>query len=182
MIQLRIRTNFPEVQAALKRNQAEVRAAVVRGVRRGAAVVERDAKLRLTQNGSVAFGLLRASITSRVDEAKLTAWIGPGLAGKGTAAGLTGDPASYGYYIEFGRRAGRFPPPIALALWVKRRLGISDPKELRRATYLVGRRIARRGFAARPFLRPAVRGSEAAVRAVIAREIGAAIKGMNAQR
>lgn len=180
MIQLKIKTNFPEVRAALQRNRAEVRAAVVRGIRRAGAVVEADAKLRLTQNRSVAFGVLRASIGSRVDDKALTAWVGPGLAPK-ASAGLTGKPQSYGFYVEFGRRPGRFPPPIALGLWIRRKLGISDPKELQRATWRIGQAIARRGVKPRPFLGPAVKGSEAMVRAVIASEIDKTIRGLNKQ-
>lgn len=181
MLRLQIKTNFPEVNAALKRGQAEIHAAFARGLRRGAVAVQRDAMLRLTTNGSVNFGLLRASIGTQIDEAKLQAWVGPGLGGR-KAAGLSGDPVNYGYYVEHGRRAGRRPPPIALALWVRRRLGVSDPKQLRRVTYLVGRKIAQRGIRARPFLRPAIEGSAAAVRILIASEIDKTIKELNARR
>lgn len=182
MLKLSIKTNFPEVRAAWKRNQAEVRAAIGRGLRRGALAVQREAAVRLTQNGSVNFGLLRASIGTEVDEHKLTAFIGPGLGSSRAKGGLSGDPTNYGRYVEYGRRAGRFPPPIALGLWARRRLGLSDPRALRRGTYLIGRAIARRGIAAKPFLRPAIRESETAVRILMATEIDKTIREINGRR
>lgn len=179
MLTFRIRSNFPEVRAAWKNNETAMRAATLRGVHRAALLVQKVAQQRLTANRSVNFGLLRASIGVQVDEAKLTAQVGPGLGGR-SSAGLSGNPVNYGFFVEHGRRAGRFPPPIALGLWVRRKLGVSDPKALRRATYLVGRKIAQRGIVARPFLAPAM--NETAVRTILVDEISKTIRELNGKR
>lgn len=179
-MQLRINTNRPEVQRAFERWPAEMRAALVRGLRRGAEIVEKDAKLRLTQNKSVAFGLLRASIGSVVDEAKLTAAVGPGLNAKATGA-ATGDPANYGYYVEFGRAPGKPPPPQALSLWVKRKLGVGGDDEIERVSVFIARKIAREGTIAKPFLGPAGTENAGAILARIDKELDVTIQRLNAQ-
>lgn len=53
----------------------------------------------------------------------------------------------YGPVLEGGRRAGaRWPPVFAIQLWVRRVLGVSEPKENARVAYLVSRAIVRRGL------------------------------------
>lgn len=50
----------------------------------------------------------------------------------------------YGIFVEAGS-SPHFPPPGALAGWVRRRLGISDEKKVREIAFLIGRKISRQG-------------------------------------
>lgn len=43
----------------------------------------------------------------------------------GRVTGLWGSPLKYAEVVELGRRPGSFPPPSALVLWVRRKLGVS---------------------------------------------------------
>ena len=81
----------------------------------------------------VNFGILRAGIHGRVINhlhGDVTA-VGPG--------------ANYVEFIELGRRPGKFPPVDAIRLWVKRKLKVTG-KDINRVAYLVGRKIATKGF------------------------------------
>lgn len=53
-------------------------------------------------------------------------------------------PLAYGLPVELGA-VPHFPPPAALEGWVKRKLGISDAREVKSVAFLVARAIARRG-------------------------------------
>ena len=56
---------------------------------------------------------------------------------------------SYAAVIEWGRRAGRKPPPkIRIEEWARRRLGLNE-KEAKRAAYPIARAISRRGLVGR---------------------------------
>lgn len=58
-----------------------------------------------------------------------------------------------------------FPPPGPLQLWVRRKLGITDEKEVRSVAFLIGRAISRRGTQARNFFRDGVAVARDRVRA-----------------
>lgn len=63
--------------------------------------------------------------------------------------GVVGTPLVYGPVVELGRRPGqKAPPPGALDLWVQRILGV-PPEEVKRAAFLIGRAIGRRGIPGR---------------------------------
>lgn len=51
----------------------------------------------------------------------------------------------YGLNVNYGRRPGRFPPPQKIRDWAKKYLGLQDAK-LKRATYLISKKIAERGI------------------------------------
>ena len=60
--------------------------------------------------------------------------------------GAVGPSSVYWPIIEQGRRAGSFPPVDAIRLWVKRKLGINEERQMKQVAYLVGRKIARLGI------------------------------------
>lgn len=65
----------------------------------------------------------------------------------GEATSLVGrvfDPVSYAMPVESGSRP-HFPPVGPLQLWVRRKLGITDEREVRSVAFLVARAISRRG-------------------------------------
>ena len=66
---------------------------------------------------------------------------------RGTGTNLQGETVTgllYGLPVETGRKAGRMPPVSAIALWAKRKLGLSGD-ELTAASWGIARAIARRG-------------------------------------
>lgn len=77
--------------------------------------------------------------------------------------GLTGrveSNANYSSYVENGRGKGKFPPLDKIARWAKLK-GLTKNENLKdnntkRVVYFIGRKIARFGTKAQPFMRPAL--------------------------
>lgn len=68
---------------------------------------------------------------------------------------LAGFPTIYAYYVEFGRRAGKWPPFRYIYEWVRVRHMAADDKEARSIAFLIQRSIGKKGTKPHPFLRPA---------------------------
>lgn len=162
MIELRIRTNLPALRAVLAKGPDRLRRAIVRGLNRAGEVVTKAAQQNLTRNCSVASGQLRASMGWSVDQTRLRAVVGPGLAAKATGRG----DVNYGFWVEHGRRPGLPPPVRALRQWALRRAG-SDL----RLVYAIAQSIARKGTRPAPFLVPALQDSAGAVQAAFEKEL-----------
>jgi hypothetical protein len=58
---------------------------------------------------------------------------------------IVGSTSLYAPIVERGRQPGKFPPPGPIQLWVRRILGVENPKEIRAIAFLVARKIARFG-------------------------------------
>lgn len=176
MIAIELRIDSERALAALRGVSDAIPRALERGLRRGSEVIVKQAQLNLTNNRSVAFGPLRASMGYRISGQESR--IGPGLGAKATSA-ASGDPQSYGFFVEHGRKPGRMPPREALDLWIRRKVGrdpgerLSGGRTLRDAI-LSG--IAKRGTVAKPFLAPALEQSRAAVEAAFRIELQRAIQ------
>lgn len=99
-----------------------------------------DAQTRLRRNKSVATSLLINS--------------GAVKEGKDNEI-LAGFPTIYAYYVEFGRRAGKWPPFRYIYEWVRVRHMAADDKEARSIAFLIQRSIGTKGTKPHPFLRPA---------------------------
>jgi len=100
-----------------------------------------DAKLNVKGNSSISTGLLINSIESRFNKLKN---VGTVIVG-----------AAYGGYLEFGRKAGGFPPLAPLMTWVKKKGIAKDAKEVKSIAFLIARSIAKNGTKPRPYLIPA---------------------------
>lgn len=99
-----------------------------------------DAQTRLRRNKNVATALL----------------INSGAVKEGTDnAILAGFPTMYAYFVEFGRRAGKWPPFRYIYEWVRVRHFAADDEEARRIAFLIQRSIGKRGTKPHPFLKPA---------------------------
>lgn len=68
---------------------------------------------------------------------------------------LAGFPTMYAYYVEYGRRAGKWPPFRFIYEWVRVRHFAADDKEARSVAFLIQRSIGKKGTRPHPFLRPA---------------------------
>lgn len=85
---------------------------------------------------------------------------------RGTGTNLHGETVTsllYGLPAETGRAAGRMPPPDAIAIWAKRKLGLGGD-ELIAASWAIARHIARHGtkgaFMVEQAYQRAVQGNE----------------------
>jgi len=70
------------------------------------------------------------------------------IPGKGTpiVKGIIATKQKYGEVIEKGRAAGKGMPIDVLIPWLRKKLGITDEKELARANFLIRRKIMAKGF------------------------------------
>lgn len=100
-----------------------------------------DAQQNVKDNGSISTSLLINSISSKFDKLRN---IGEVIVG-----------AAYGGYVEFGRKAGGFPPLAPLETWIKKKGIETDPKKIKSVAFLIGRSIAKNGTKPKPYLIPA---------------------------
>lgn len=86
---------------------------------------------------------------------------------EGSGANLTGrvgPSVKYGFWVEYGRPAGRKPPPVsALRGWASRH-GIAPG-----ALYIIAKRIGERGIKPAPFLIPAYEKNKARIEGLFAK-------------
>lgn len=73
-----------------------------------------------------------------------------------------GGSAIHTYFVEEGRRAGKFPPVDAMRRWVYRKLNITG-KERERVAFLVGRKIKRKGTKAHRMIHATWRDHQASL-------------------
>jgi hypothetical protein len=174
MFELTVKTNVGQVAAELAAVPLRLRTAILRGLSRAGDLVIKESKLRLRSAGKVTFGALWSSIIQQLDAGNLKTTVGTLLESRGE----TGDPKSYGYFVEFGRRPGRFPPPGALATWVRRKLGQSSP----RLEFAIARKIARRGIPPSPFLVPALQENAGRIQQLMDQSLSEEVAKLNAER
>jgi hypothetical protein len=77
-------------------------------------------------------------------ETKIRGW------GRGVRMrGQVGPTVAHGEPVERGRKAGKWPPPGPIELWVRRKLGINNDAQVRAVGFLIARAIATKGTIAR---------------------------------
>ena len=124
-----------------------------------------EAKVNLNANKTNNTGMLRSS--GKVQKAE-----------DGTVdAGFFSSEQSNGYaeYVEYGRgpskKRGDIPLEDSLKAWVHRKLGIAYGKELDSATFLIARKIHRKGTKPQPFFAPAVQKIEEKFEEIVSKYI-----------
>lgn len=134
----------------LKRNLEQADKSVVEATMKGLSKVGMkiiaDAQKNLRQNTSVVTGLLRAS--GHVMREGLNLVIG--------FFDTTNRNAGYALYVEFGRRAGKMPPPDELAAWAYKKYHLKDWRVARAMGWAYAKRIAREGTQPHAFFVPAI--------------------------
>ena len=142
---------------------------VMKGLQSVGLEIVAEAKKNLNQNKTNNTGTLRASgKVQKVDE--------------GIDAGFFAEGSSEGYasHVEYGRgptkKAGQIPLRTTLKAWVHRKLGIPYGKELESATYLIARKIHRKGTKAQPFFNPAVKKFEERVSDIVSKYVDKSLK------
>ena len=93
----------------------------------------------------VNFGTLRGSIGFQRNGDAFTELVGEIAARdvQGASMGSATSTQLYANYVEFGRRAGRWPPQEPIELWTIRKLGVPPGPESRSAAFLIARAIGR---------------------------------------
>ena len=150
----------------LAKYDREVVEAGLKGVEAGALDLIADAKDNLRENGSVVTGLLRASghVTRKKDDI---------TAGFFDTLNLN---EGYAAYVEYGRRAGKFPPITYMAAWAYKKFHMRDWNEAWRAGFLIARKIAAEGTQPHPFFGPAVKKNHSKIVNAVRDAIRKAIK------
>lgn len=131
-----------KVNARLAELGPEVLRAADRGLRAAGKSIIADAQDNLRSNHINTTG--RLSQSGRVQKA-----------GDGYDVGFMSDKA-YAGAVEYGRRAGRMPPPDELGEWAYKKLHIRDRKLARAAGWGLAKHIAKNGTQPHPFFKPAV--------------------------
>jgi HK97 gp10 family phage protein len=131
---------------ALEKCDRDVVDAALAGLEAGGAEIIADAQGNLRENGSVVTGLLRQSgrVTRKKDDIN---------AGFFDTTNRTG----YAEYVEYGRRAGKMPPPDEIGAWVYKKFHLKDWKTATSLGWAIAKRIAQEGTQPHPFFGPAVK-------------------------
>ena len=145
-----------KVNAALQRLGPEVLRAADRGLRAAGMNIIADAKENLRANHTNATG--RLSQSGRVQKAA--------DGGSGYDVGFMSDKA-YAGAVEYGRRAGRMPPPDEMGQWAYQKLRIRDRKLARAAGWGLAKHIAKHGTQPHPFFKPAVDKNQPRIAAAV---------------
>ena len=133
----------------MDRADVVVRRAALNGIKKGALRIISDAKANLRQNGSVVTGLLRISgHVEPIDTRRQEVTFG--------FFDTQNRQDGYAAYVEFGRRAGKFPPIDIIRQWLRKKYGLADGRELDSRAFLTARSIAEHGTVPHPFFQPAL--------------------------
>lgn len=145
-----------KVNARLAALGPEVLRAADRGLKAAGMNIIADAKENLRANHTNATG--RLSQSGRVQKAA--------DGGSGYDVGFMSDKA-YAGAVEYGRRAGRMPPPDELGEWAYKKLRIRDRKLARAAGWGLAKHIAKHGTQPHPFFKPAVDKNQPRISAAV---------------
>lgn len=103
--------------------------------------IVKAAQTRLKRNGNIASGFLANSgATKETPRGEI----------------LAGFSAHYAYWVEFGRRAGGYPPFQAIFQWVRKKHFAKDEEEAESIAYGIQRAIGKKGTKPHPFLYPSM--------------------------
>ena len=158
-----------ELKADFAKASAKAGDGVMKGLEKVGLDIVAEAKKNLNQNKTNNTGTLRASGKVQKDK-------------EGVDAGFFAEGSNEGYatFVEYGRgptrQAGQIPLRTTLKAWVHRKLGIPYGKELESATYLIARKIHRKGTKAQPFFTPAVQKFEKKVSDIVGDQLDKALK------
>lgn len=135
-----------DVLAAMRKAGPQIQRAVMQGLERAGLDIIADAKDNLRNNGSVVTGVLRASgkVQKVSDEALDVGFFD------------TKNQTGYASFVEYGRRAGGFPPLQNIAAWAYKKLRLKDWKAANAIGFQIARKIAREGTVPHPFFGPAL--------------------------
>jgi len=134
---------------ALEKCDRDVVEAALQGIEAGAMEIIADAVKNIQDNHSWTTGALAQSahVSRKGDE------VTAGFFDKENKSG-------YALYVEYGRRAGKFPPPDEMTAYAYKKLHMKDWKLAQSIGFLMGRKIAKEGSEPHPFFGPAVKKNQ----------------------
>lgn len=137
---------------ALQKCDRNVVESAMTGMAAGAQEMINDAKENLRENTSVVTGLLRKSghVERKKDQDEITAGF----------FDTTNRNSGYALFVEYGRRAGKMPPPDEIGAWVYKKFHLDDWKAANSLGWAIAKRIAREGTQPHPFFGPAVKKNQ----------------------
>ena len=136
-----------QVLKAIDRSDKAIVTAASDGLRKGALNIIADAQDNLRRNGSVVTGLLRQSgKVQRAGDLEIDAGF----------FDTRNQEGGYALFVEYGRRAGKMPPPETLEAYCYKKFQLKDWKAARAMGWAMAVRIAREGTRPHPFLGPAI--------------------------
>ena len=169
-----------ELYVKMQKKAERCTSAARTGLRKAGLKIVNDAKENLRDNGSVARGWLRASGKAQAVEGDKDA----------IDVGFFNEKAKgpYAYYVEYGRRAGGFPPIDEIITWLKKKTSVKGNIKsafesaaafskmkpgayLRSLAFLIARSIAKNGTRPHPFFGPALEKNKNAISEAMAEEI-----------
>lgn len=149
------------------RQGEKVRQAAMKGLQKGALNIIADAQQNLRANSSVVTGLLRQSgKVQKVDDENLDVGF----------FDSQNKQSGYAYFVEYGRRAGKMPPPDELAQWAYKKYQLHDRKAARAAGWAMAVKIAKEGTKPHPFFQPALEKNKSKIISAIRDSINDATK------
>lgn len=157
-----------EVLKAFDMSKEDVRKAAKEAVQTTGGQIIAEAQRNLRANQSVVTNVLRQS--GHVQQAP------DGMSADVGFFDTTNRNSGYALYVEYGRRAGKFPPVDEIAQWVYKKFGFKPAQrdEADRIGFLIARRIAKQGTEPHPFFAPAVeakiRNFEKNMKAILSRK------------
>lgn len=144
----------------------EVVEAGMKGVEAGAQEMINDAKNNLKENGSIITGLLRRSGHAERKKDDITAGF----------FDTTNRNSGYALFVEYGRRAGKMPPPDEMAAYAYKKFHLKDWKVANSLGWAIAKRIAQQGTQPHPFFGPAVKKNHSKIVNAVRDAIRKAIK------
>ena len=151
-----------KVLKALDKADKDIRRAAMKGLQKAGLQVIADANDNLRTNGSVVTGLLRQSgKVEKVNETDLDVGF----------FDRQNRQSGYAYFVEYGRRAGRMPPPDELAQWAYKKFQLHDRKAAVRIGWALAIKIAQEGTEPHPFFEPALEKNKGQIASAIRGEI-----------
>ena len=79
--------------------------------------------------------------------------------------------SGYAAFVEYGRRAGKMPPPDEMAQWAYKKFHLHDRAVARSLGWALARVIARKGTKPHPFFAPAVQKNKRKILDTLAKAI-----------
>ena len=143
----------------MQKHLGTVNNAARKALQKGGMMIVNDAKQNLRNNESIVTGQLRASGKVQRVEGDPDS-VDAGFFGQNTSGG-------YAFFVEYGRRAGKMPPPDMLIQWFRKKFRMAV-KEARARGWAAAKSIARKGTRPHPFFRPAVEKNKKAISEAIA--------------
>lgn len=99
--------------------------------------------------------------------------------GDGYDVGFMSGEQNYAGAVEYGRRAGRMPPPDMLGAWAYKKFHLKDNRVSRAIGWAISRHIARHGTRPHPFFGPAVQKNRSKILDFVRDEVAKAINRAN---